>query len=248
MALNIDVSVESLKKTMMEAKPVKPPAQQMPHPNHSNIPNGNSRLRPVPLSAGRNQQNPKSSDLNKTNPFHVDDQKHSEKEESKLNAPSAKEIASTQRQNQQKAKAIQQSLMERQRKLQKEQNDLKLLNSEFANMEQQLSKDVERLRGIIEGINRDISWYQSDFEWKKKQYLQSKERMDKLKERRDDLTKHLHTIIANNEEIKAKKMQELMVRLQAMQTVSGDETQQTPIAPQDQFGGFDGNLLNDDSE
>ena len=57
--------------------------------------------------------------------------------------------------------------------------------------------------------------------------------MDKMRERRDNLTKHLHTIVASNERIKADKMQQLMLKLQNMQ-MNGDTNHK-----HDAFGGFD---------
>merc|ERR1711933_585453 len=103
-------------------------------------------------------------------------------------------------------------------------------------MEDKLSKDVETLRNLIEGINRDISYYGKDHEWKRKQYEESKVFMDKLSERRDNLTKHLHTIIANNEQLKAERMQTLMAKLQNMQISEDKSNNLNP------FGGFEENV------
>eukprot|EP01083_Nonionella_stella_P073769 199681_1 len=231
--ININVDVESLKKSMLSdkgpprvySKPA--PSASKPYVSH-HAHNPNPRRHSTPSSAQNQMHRKPIQSAQNAKEMKQNDPKSKSNE---LDAPSMNEIQSRQRLNQQKAKAIQQSLLERQKRLEQEQAQLKSLNAEFESMENKLSKDVETLRGLIETINRDLAYYQSDFEWKKQQYETSKAFMDKLKERRQNLTKHLHTIIASNEQIKAGRMQELMSKLEKMKM--GNKP------PPDPFGGFD---------
>ena len=210
--VNINVDVESLKESMLSDKAPKP------------IRNSHSK------SSARSSMH-KISINGSIDSFGSND----EHKQNEFNAPSMNEIESKQRLNEQKARAIRKSLSDRQQQLEKEQNELKRLNEEFRSMEDKLSKDVETLRNLIEGINRDISYYQKDHDWKKKQYEESKMFMDKLNERRDNLTKHLHTIIASNEQLKADRMQKLMAKLENMEIGMDQAKKLNP------FGGFDEN-------
>ncbi|XP_032228387.2 RAB6-interacting golgin-like [Nematostella vectensis] len=115
--------------------------------------------------------------------------------------------------NKKKKAALQETLKLRYRKTQAEAKTLQLVQNELSHLDTLLSADVAILRDKIEEAARDFAQAQKCYERAEKEFVESKLDLHRKTERKEMLTEHLYAIIQENEQRKAKKLEELMAKL-----------------------------------
>ncbi|XP_058951218.2 RAB6-interacting golgin [Pocillopora verrucosa] len=115
--------------------------------------------------------------------------------------------------NKRKKAALQETIKKRYQKTQAEAHTLSLVQKELSHLDSLLSADVAILRDKIEESSRDFLSAQKRYEKAEKEFVEAKMDLHRKTERKDLLTEHLYTIIRENELRKAKKLEELMVKL-----------------------------------
>ncbi|XP_066915073.1 RAB6-interacting golgin-like [Clytia hemisphaerica] len=118
-------------------------------------------------------------------------------------------------QNKKKQSMIKEALAERMRQTQHESKKLMQINKELSKLDQLLQVDVKILRDKIDDACVEFSQAQKRFQDAEKEYVNAKLDYYKKKEHKDELQEHLYTIIQENEIRKAKKLEELMAKLNA---------------------------------
>lgn len=128
--------------------------------------------------------------------------------------------------NKRKKAALQETIKQRYKRTQAEAHTLSLVQKELSHLDSLLSADVAILRDKIEESSRDYLSAQKRYERAEKEFVEAKMDLHKKTERKDLLTEHLYTIIRENELRKAKKLEELMAKLNvaADETLSEDKT------------------------
>jgi len=116
-------------------------------------------------------------------------------------------------QNKKKQSMIKEALAERMRQTQHESKKLMQINKELTKLDQLLQVDVKILRDKIDDACVEFSQAQKRFQDAEKEYVNAKLDYYKKKEHKDELQEHLYTIIQENEIRKAKKLEELMAKL-----------------------------------
>jgi len=122
--------------------------------------------------------------------------------------------------NKRKKAAIQETIKQRYKRTQAEAHTLSLVQKELSHLDTLLSADVAILRDKIEESSREYLNAQKRYERAEKEFVEAKMDLHRKTERKDLLTEHLYTIIRENELRKAKKLEELMAKL----NVASDET------------------------
>lgn len=115
--------------------------------------------------------------------------------------------------NKRKKAALQETIKKRYQKTQAEAQVLSLVQKELSHLDSLLSADVAILRDKIEESSRDYLSAQRRYEKAEKEFVEAKMDLHRKTERKDLLTEHLYTIIRENELRKAKKLEELMAKL-----------------------------------
>lgn len=115
--------------------------------------------------------------------------------------------------NKRKKAALQETIKKRYQKTQAEAQVLSLVQKELSHLDSLLSADVAILRDKIEESSRDYLSAQRRYKKAEKEFVEAKMDLHRKTERKDLLTEHLYTIIRENELRKAKKLEELMAKL-----------------------------------
>ncbi|KAG8278396.1 hypothetical protein J6590_021297 [Homalodisca vitripennis] len=117
-------------------------------------------------------------------------------------------------QNRQRKELLKKALEDRTKKTHEEARRLSQIEDELKKLDLQLSNDVSVLRNQIEVASLEFLEAQKRFDRAEKEYLDAKLALFTKKERKELLTGHLCTIIEQNELRKAKKLSDLMDKLQ----------------------------------
>lgn len=115
--------------------------------------------------------------------------------------------------NKRKKAALQETIKKRYQRTQAEAQMLSLVQKELSHLDSLLSADVAILRDKIEESSRDYLHAQKRYEKAEQEFIAAKLDLHNKTERKDLLTEHLYTIIRENELRKAKKLEELMAKL-----------------------------------
>lgn len=116
-------------------------------------------------------------------------------------------------QNKKKKVLLAEALAEKFKQTQNESQKLKAIQKQLSHLDQMLQADVEMLRNKIDEACLEFSNAQRRYESAEKEYVASKLDYFNKKELKEELTEHLYTIIQKNELRKAKKLEELMQKL-----------------------------------
>lgn len=116
-------------------------------------------------------------------------------------------------QNKKKKGLLTDAIFHRQKKAQQEAIRLKSIQKELGQLDAILHADVSVLRDKIEQASIDFSESQKRYERAEKEYIASKIIYHQTSEIKEKLTEHLYSIIHQNEVRKAKKLTELMGKL-----------------------------------
>lgn len=122
--------------------------------------------------------------------------------------------------NKRKKAALQETIKKRYQRTQAEAQMLSLVQKELSHLDSLLSADVAVLRDKIEESSRDYLHAQKRYEKAEQEFVQAKMDLHRKTERKDLLTEHLYTIIRENELRKAKKLEELMTKLNSAPDVT----------------------------
>jgi len=115
--------------------------------------------------------------------------------------------------NKRKKAALQETIKKRYQRTQAEAHTLSLVQKELSHLDSLLSADVAILRDKIEESSREYLHAQKRYEKAEQEFVEAKMDLHRKTERKDLLTEHLYTIIRENELRKARKLEELMAKL-----------------------------------
>ncbi|XP_072176470.1 uncharacterized protein [Diadema setosum] len=115
--------------------------------------------------------------------------------------------------NAKKKRLLANAIADRKKKTQAEAKRLVYIQKELAKIENLLSNDVSILRDKIETSSREFSEAQRRYEKAEAEFVAAKINLHKKSEMKEALTEHLCTIIHQNELRKAKKLEELVSKL-----------------------------------
>lgn len=90
---------------------------------------------------------------------------------------------------------------------------LQEIQTELSKLDSELAEDVAILRKQIELASINYMTRQKQYEKIESAFLKAKLDLHNSHEKKELLTEHLHTIIAHNEDRKAKKLSELMEKV-----------------------------------
>ncbi|XP_054275615.1 RAB6-interacting golgin [Macrosteles quadrilineatus] len=124
-----------------------------------------------------------------------------------------------QEQNRRRKECLRKALEDRTKKTHEEARRLGEIEEELKKLDVQLSNDVSILRNQIEVASLDFMEAQKRFDRAEREYLDAKLALFTKRERKELLTGHLCTIIEQNELRKAKKLSDLMDKLQLASVV-----------------------------
>ncbi|XP_065660874.1 RAB6-interacting golgin isoform X2 [Hydra vulgaris] len=116
-------------------------------------------------------------------------------------------------QNKKKKMLIASTLQERMKQTMSESQRLKEVQQQLIHLDEKLQIDVESLRNKIEEASLLFSQAEKRYERSESEYVSAKCDYYKKKEEKEQLIEQLYAIIQANEERKAKKLEELMVKL-----------------------------------
>uniref|UniRef100_F7B2D4 RAB6-interacting golgin n=1 Tax=Ciona intestinalis TaxID=7719 RepID=F7B2D4_CIOIN len=115
--------------------------------------------------------------------------------------------------NRRKKAMLTKEIAERKKRAIAESSKLVKIQTELTKLDQLLNVDVSILRDQIDEACWEFSQAQRRFQQAEKEYIASKMDLHEKTTRKEDLTEHLFNIIQANEERKAKKLEELMLKL-----------------------------------
>ena len=115
--------------------------------------------------------------------------------------------------NKKKQSMIKETLVERMKQTQDESNKLKNINKELSKLDHLLQVDVTILRDRIDDACAEFSHAQKRFTEAEKEYVAAKMDFFKKKDHKDELQEHLYAIIQENEKRKARKLEQLLHKL-----------------------------------
>ncbi|XP_028394600.1 RAB6-interacting golgin-like isoform X2 [Dendronephthya gigantea] len=116
--------------------------------------------------------------------------------------------------NKKKEKMLQSALKKRYAKTKRETETLKLVQKELSRLDNLLYTDVQILRDKIDHSCREFDAARKRYERAEAEFISAKMNLHEKTETKDQLTEHLCSIIQQNEERKAKKLSELMEKLE----------------------------------
>ncbi|XP_039287070.1 RAB6-interacting golgin [Nilaparvata lugens] len=117
-------------------------------------------------------------------------------------------------QNKQRKEILKKAIADRARRTHEETKRLNEIEGELKKLDLLLSNDVAILRNQIESASLEFSEAQKRYDRAEKEFLDAKLDMFNKKERKELLTSHLCTIIEQNEMRKAKRLSDLMMKLE----------------------------------
>ncbi|XP_073973122.1 golgin, RAB6 interacting isoform X3 [Rhodnius prolixus] len=116
--------------------------------------------------------------------------------------------------NLERKEQLRKALFDRAKKTHEEVKKLNQIEEELKQLDSTLSNDVCILRNQIESASHDFMEAQKRFNRAEKEYVEAKMELFTKKERKELLTSHLCSIIEQNELRKAKKISDLMEKLE----------------------------------
>ena len=116
-------------------------------------------------------------------------------------------------QNKKKKQLIASTLQERMKQTISESQKLKEVQQQLNHLDEKLQVDVETLRNKIEEASLLFSQAEKRYERSEVEYVAAKCDYFKKKEQKEQLVEQLYSVIQANEERKARKLEELMVKL-----------------------------------
>jgi len=115
--------------------------------------------------------------------------------------------------NKKKKAILSVAIQERQKKAKVEAVKLTRIKQELDKLDQMVVSDVAIIRDKIEESSREYAEAQKRYTRAEKEFIESKIDLHRKQETKDQLTEHLYTVIHQNELRKAKKLGELMDKL-----------------------------------
>ena len=116
-------------------------------------------------------------------------------------------------QNKMKRNLLQDAISKHTEKTQAEAKKLNEIRQALATLDSELSNDVGILRKQIETATLHFNTIERNYSAIEKSFLKAKQDLYQAHEKKEMLTEHLYTIIAHNEDRKAKKLSELMEKV-----------------------------------
>ncbi|CAO1325609.1 unnamed protein product [Diamesa hyperborea] len=116
-------------------------------------------------------------------------------------------------QNKQKRNLLQQAISKYSEKTQAETKKLQEIKYELDKLDSELAADVAILRKQIETASLQFNNIEKHYNSVERIFLKAKQDLYHAHEKKDMLTEHLYTIIAHNEDRKAKKLSDLMEKV-----------------------------------
>lgn len=116
-------------------------------------------------------------------------------------------------QNKQKVQLLQKAIEQHSQKTAQESKRLEEVRKELTKLDSELAADVAILRKQIEVATAQFSQVQKHYDNIEQLFLKAKLDLHQAHEKKELLTEHLCTIIAHNEDRKAKKLTELMEKV-----------------------------------
>lgn len=137
-------------------------------------------------------------------------------------------------QNQKKKALLARTIAEKSKQTRAETLKLQKIQKELQTLDNMVSHDVSILRDRIEQASYDYSHARRRYEKAEAEFIAAKTELHKKTELKEQLTEHLCAIIQQNELRKARKLEELMERLQLHEesAASGLHPQAEEEAPQ----------------
>ncbi|XP_003723288.2 RAB6-interacting golgin [Strongylocentrotus purpuratus] len=130
--------------------------------------------------------------------------------------------------NVRKKKLLFRAIADRKKKTQAEAKRLLYIQKELAKIETLLTNDVSILRDRIEEVSRDFNDAQQRYQRAETEFVDAKIHLHKSSEMKELLTEHLCTIIHENELRKAKKLEELVSKLDVESLEEFEIPEETP--------------------
>ncbi|KAF6722068.1 RAB6-interacting golgin [Oryzias melastigma] len=125
--------------------------------------------------------------------------------------------------NKRKKALLAKTIAEKSKQTQAEAVKLKRIQKELQALDDMVSNDIGILRGKIEQASWDYSSARKRFEKAEAEYVSAKLDLHRKTEVKEQLTEHLCAIIQQNEQRKARKLEELMQQLQLQATEEEEE-------------------------
>ncbi|KAG7487568.1 hypothetical protein MATL_G00025000 [Megalops atlanticus] len=116
--------------------------------------------------------------------------------------------------NKRKKALLAKTIAEKSKQTQAEAVKLKRIQKELQALDDMVSNDIGILRGKIEQASWDYSTARKRYDKAEAEYVSAKLDLHKKTEVKEQLTEHLYTIIQENEQRKARKLEELMQQLE----------------------------------
>lgn len=128
-------------------------------------------------------------------------------------------------QNKQKVHLLEKAIEKHSQKTAQEAKRLEEVKKELSKLDSELAADVAILRKQIEVATQQFSQVQKHYDYIEQLFLKAKLDLHQSHEKKELLTEHLCTIIAHNEDRKAKKLTELMEKVGLSESNGSNETQ-----------------------
>lgn len=116
-------------------------------------------------------------------------------------------------QNKMKRNLLQDAISKHTEKTQAEAKKLNEIRDALADLDSELSNDVSILRKQIESATLQFNTIEKQYSTIERNFLKAKQDLYQAHEKKEMLTEHLYTIIAHNEDRKAKRLSELMEKV-----------------------------------
>ncbi|XP_054770125.2 RAB6-interacting golgin-like isoform X1 [Lytechinus pictus] len=143
----------------------------------------------------------------------LDEEEGHEREISKLEEFQKKQ-KQMEEENTKKKNLLARAIADRKKKTQAEAKRLLYIQKELTKIESLLTNDVSILRDKIEEASRDFNDAQRRYQKAEAEFVAAKTHLHKASEMKEALTEHLCTIIHENELRKARKLEELVSKLE----------------------------------
>lgn len=173
--------------------------------NHNKNSDEISKVPPPPIEVETQVDEPVTKSKTKLEP-EVDD-KNSRLQDFELQRKLMEE------QNKMKRNLLQDAISKHTEKTQAEAKKLNEIRDALADLDSELSNDVSILRKQIESATLQFNTIEKQYSTIERNFLKAKQDLYQAHEKKEMLTEHLYTIIAHNEDRKAKRLSELMEKV-----------------------------------